>query len=53
MLMGEDPEERMRQLIKERDPFYLKADAQVQTDRSSPQQVAGEVVRLAQTEAGW
>ena len=53
VLMGEDPEARMRQLIKERDPFYIKADAQVQTDRSSPQQVAGEVVRLAQTQAGW
>lgn len=53
VLMGEDPLERMRQLMKERDPFYLKADAQVQTDRLTPQQVASEVVRLAQSGAGW
>lgn len=52
-LMGEDPEARMRQLMKERDPFYLKADAQVQTDRLSPQQVASAVVTLAQSRAGW
>ena len=51
--MGEDPLERMRQLMKDRDPFYLKADAQVQTDRLTPQQVASEVVRLAQSGAGW
>ena len=53
MLMGEDPEERMRALLKEREPFYAKADAQVETDRQTAAQVAGEVVRLAQTRAGW
>jgi shikimate kinase len=53
MLMGEDPEERMRGLLKEREAFYLKADASVETDRQTAAQVAGEVVRLAQTRAGW
>jgi shikimate kinase len=53
MLMGEDPEARMRVLIKEREPFYLKADARVETDKKTPEQVAAEVVRLAQTSAGW
>jgi shikimate kinase len=53
MLMGEDPEARMRVLIKEREPFYLKADAKVETDKKTPEQVAAEVVRLAQTSAGW
>jgi shikimate kinase len=53
VLMGEDPEARMRALIKERESFYLRADANVETDRQTAQQVAAEVVRLAQTSAGW
>jgi len=53
MLMGDDPESRMRVLIKEREPFYLKADAKVQTDKKTPEQVVAEVVRLARTSAGW
>ena len=27
LLVGEDPVERMRQLLKEREPFYRQADA--------------------------
>jgi shikimate kinase len=53
LLMGEDPMARMRQLLKERESSYLKADAAVDTDRRTPEQVAGEVVRLAQRSAGW
>ena len=53
VLMGEDPEAQMRNLIKEREPFYLKADAKVETDKKTPDQIAAEVVRLAQTSAGW
>ena len=53
MLMGDDPEAQMRVLIKEREPFYLKADAKVETDKKTPEQVTAEVVRLAQTSAGW
>ena len=53
MLMGDDPEAQMRVLSKEREPFYLKADAKVETDKKTPEQVVGEVVRLAQTSAGW
>lgn len=53
MLMGEDPEAQMRVLIKEREPFYAKADAKVETDNKTPEQVAAEVVRLAQTSAAW
>ncbi len=44
---------RMRLLQKEREPFYRSAHAQVETDRKSPPQVANEVVRLAQSSAGW
>ncbi len=53
LLMGEDPEAQMRALAKEREPFYLQADAKVETDRKTAEQVAAEVVRLAQTSAGW
>ena len=52
-LSGEDPVERMRLLQKEREPFYRSAHAQVETDRKSPPQIANEVVRLAQSSAGW
>jgi shikimate kinase len=53
LLLGEDPLARMRQLYKERDPIYRTAHAQVDTDRKTPQQVATEVARLAQSGAGW
>jgi shikimate kinase len=53
LLLGEDPVARMRQLQKEREPFYQEAHATVDTDRKTPQQVAHEVSRLAQSSAGW
>src|SRR5207302_6412835 len=53
MLMGEDPQARMRTLLKEREALYLQANAQVETDRKTAEQVAAEVVRLAQSRAGW
>jgi shikimate kinase len=53
LLLGEDPVARMRLLLKEREPFYLKAHAKLDTDRHAAEQVASEVVRLAQSSAGW
>jgi len=53
LLMGEDPVERMRQLLKEREPAYLQAHEKVDTDRKTAPQVAADVVRLAQSGAGW
>ncbi|HKW41166.1 MAG TPA: shikimate kinase [Gemmatimonadales bacterium] len=53
MLIGEDPVTRMRQLQKERESFYRAAHAAVDTDRKTAQQVAIDVVRLAQSSAGW
>jgi len=52
-LMGGDPVARMRLLQKEREAFYRDAHAQVETERKSPSLVATEVVRLAQSSAGW
>jgi len=53
VLMGQDPVEQMRELLKTRDPFYAKADATVLTESKSAEKVAEEVVRLAQMSAGW
>ena len=53
VLMGDDPLARMRELYTARDPFYGKADAIVLTEAKSAENVAAEVVKLAQTGAGW
>ena len=53
VLSGDDPVEQMRELVKAREPFYARADATVQTEAKTPDQVATEVIRLAQTGAGW
>jgi len=53
VLLGEDPVARMRLLLAEREPFYSAAHAAVDSDRKTPPQVALEVVRLAQSSAGW
>lgn len=51
--IGDHALDRMRELLKEREPFYLKADAQVETDKKTSAQVAGDVLRLARSLAGW
>jgi shikimate kinase len=53
LLIGEDPVARIRQLQREREPFFKEAHAEVDADRKTPPQVASEVVRLAQSSAGW
>jgi shikimate kinase len=46
LLVGEDPVERMRQLLKEREPFYIRAHCEVKADTKSPEQLADEIVAL-------
>ena len=53
VLMGDDPLARMRELFTARDPYYAKANATVQTEAKSAESVAAEVVKLAQSSAGW
>jgi shikimate kinase len=53
LMGGESPVERMRQLIKEREAAYLQAHDKIDTDKKTAARVASEVVRLAQTMAGW
>ena len=53
VLMGGDSDAQMRELLKAREPFYQQAHATVQTEGKNANQVAAEVVQLAQTSAGW
>jgi shikimate kinase len=53
MLIGDDPLQRLRDLLKEREPSYLKAQGQVETDKLTAEQVAAKVVELARMHAGW
>jgi shikimate kinase len=53
LLSGADPVAIMRQLLKTREPAYRTAEAHVETDRKSPEQVAAEIARLARTGAEW
>ena len=53
MLHGDDPVARMRDLLKEREAQYLTADAVVETDRKTADEVATEVARLARSGAAW
>lgn len=53
VLMGGDSDAQMHELLKAREPFYKQAHTTVQTEGRSAEQVAVDVVRLAQTSAGW
>jgi shikimate kinase len=53
LMGGEGATERMRHLLEERDAAYAQAHEKIDTDRKTAAQVAADVVRLAQTMAGW
>jgi shikimate kinase len=53
LLVGEDPVERMRQLLKERDPFYVQADCEVKADVKPASALADEMLLLVRERAGW
>jgi shikimate kinase len=53
MLVGEDPVERMRQLLKERDAFYMLADCEVKADVKPPAALADEMALVVKERAGW
>ncbi len=52
-LMSGDPGDRMRELLAERGAAYLEADATVETDRRTAEDVTADVVSLARARAGW
>ena len=50
---GDDPAQRMRMLLEEREPFYKKAHHQVDTEHKPAEAIATEVVGLARHHGGW
>jgi shikimate kinase len=53
LLAGGDPGQRMRTLLEEREPFYVLADHQVNTENVPAEAVAAEVMALARQHGGW
>ena len=53
LVMGADPEQQIRKLLAEREPFYLLADYVLETGKGSAEKVAEEVVQHARRYAGW
>jgi shikimate kinase len=53
LLAGVDPGQRMRTLLEEREPFYVLADHQVNTENVPAEAVAAEVMALARQHGGW
>jgi shikimate kinase len=53
-LLGDEVHEsRLGELLKEREPWYSRCEATVQTDGRTAEVVASEVVTLARNEGGW
>jgi shikimate kinase len=53
VLAGVDPVLRMRTLLEEREPFYLRAHHQVEAEHSTPEAIASEIMGLARHHGGW
>ncbi len=53
LLVGEDPVEQMRQLLKVREPFYLQADCEIKADVKTPAALVDEMLPLVRAHAGW
>ncbi|MEO8140849.1 MAG: shikimate kinase [Gemmatimonadota bacterium] len=53
LLVGEDPVEQMRLLLKERDPYYVQADCEVKADVKPASALADEMLLLVRERAGW
>ncbi|MCZ6755296.1 MAG: shikimate kinase [Gemmatimonadetes bacterium] len=53
LLMSDDRYERMRELLKEREPFYIMAHAEIDNASRPIEDVIEEAVVLAHAQAGW
>jgi shikimate kinase len=53
LLAGGDPDQKMRALLEEREPFYRLADHQIDAERPPAEAVAAEVMNLARQHGGW
>ncbi len=52
-LLSVQPLEGMRRLLREREPFYKRADAEVRNESRAPRETAREIVALMRQRAGW
>ncbi len=53
LLMSDDRYQRMRELLKEREPFYTMAHAEIDNASRPLEDVVEEAVTLAHQQAGW
>lgn len=53
LLMSDDPYERMRELLREREPFYAMADSVIDNASRPLEDVIEEAVALARRSADW
>jgi shikimate kinase len=53
LLMGVDPEQQIKKLLAEREPYYLLADYVVEVGKVPAEAVAEAVVQHARRYAGW
>ena len=53
LLAGIDPGQKMRELLEQRERYYLMADHQVDAENQPPEAVAAEVMALARQHGGW
>jgi shikimate kinase len=53
LMVAQDPVDRMRSLLQQREPFYSQAECIVKTDRRAVEEVVEEVLGLARQKAGW
>ena len=53
LLMGVDPEQQIKKLLAEREPFYQLADYVLEAGKRPAEAVAEEVVQHARRYAGW
>jgi shikimate kinase len=53
LLAGVDPVQKMKLLLDEREPFYSRADHEVNAENCPPEAVAAEVMALARQYGGW
>ena len=49
LLKVKDPKSKIKEMLEERMPHYLKADLTIDTDNKSPEEVAGEIVKKIKT----
>ncbi|HET7600125.1 MAG TPA: shikimate kinase [Gemmatimonadales bacterium] len=53
LLRAEDPAERMRALLAEREPYYLRAPHHVDVGQQPAQAAAAAIVAIAKRDGGW